>query len=113
MLLQHRILSAWAERGTLPTRDVFYEELVESFEAEARSLVEFTGLPWNDACLSPQESRRAVLTSSAGQVHQPVSKSAVGRWKPFASQLDYAVHALKPLIELHEAELARRGIAYS
>jgi hypothetical protein len=112
MLLQHRILSAWAERGTLPTREVFYEELVESFEAEARSIVEFSGLPWNDACLSPQESRRAVLTSSAGQVHQPVTKSAVGRWKPFAPHLGYAVETLKPLIELHEAELAKRGITY-
>ena len=77
-----------------------------------RSLVGFADLDWSDRCLRPQEAGRAVRTASAGQVHQPVSKSAVGRWKPFAHHLSYAVQALKPLIELHEAELTRRGIAY-
>jgi tetratricopeptide (TPR) repeat protein len=109
-LQQHRIMTAWRERGTLPTLEIFYEELVERFEPVARELVKFTGLEWNDACLKPQESDRPVLTASAGQVHQAVSKSAVGRWKPFAPYLDHARSAMGDLIGLHEAELAKRGI---
>jgi hypothetical protein len=103
-------MTAWRERGTLPTLEIFYEELVERFEPVARELVKFTGLEWNDACLKPQESDRPVLTASAGQVHQAVSKSAVGRWKPFAPYLDHARSAMGDLIGLHEAELAKRGI---
>jgi hypothetical protein len=53
-----------------------------------------------------------VLTASAGQVQRPVSKASVGRWKPFAPYLGQALEVLKPLIETHEAELAKRGIAY-
>jgi hypothetical protein len=111
MLQQERIWQAWSARGTLATVDNVYEEFVERFEPGVRSLVQFVELEWNDACLRPQESRRTVLTASAGQVHRPVSKSSVGRWKPFAPYLGYALDKLKPLIETHEAELARRGIA--
>jgi hypothetical protein len=111
MLQQDRIWQTWAVRGTLPTLDHFYEEFVEHFEPSARKLVQFAELEWNDACLRPHESRRTVLTASAGQVHRPVSKASVGRWKPFAPFLGQALEVLKPLIETHEAQVARRGIA--
>jgi tetratricopeptide (TPR) repeat protein len=111
MLEQHRVFAAWFERGSLPTLQVFYEELVDKFEDGARALVDFAGLEWNEACLTPQGSSRAVLTASAGQVHQSISKSSIGRWRPFAPYLTDAQEALLPLIEAHESELARRGIA--
>jgi hypothetical protein len=112
MLQQERIWQAWSVHGTLPTLDHFYEEFVERFEPGARDLVHFAELEWNDDCLRPHESRRTVLTASVGQVHRPVSKTSVGRWKPFATYLGQALQVLKPLIETHEAELAKRGIAY-
>jgi hypothetical protein len=112
MYQQHRVFTAWSERGTLPLLEVFNEELVERFEDGARTIIDFVGLEWNDACLTPQGSSRAVLTASAGQVHRSISKASIGRWKPFASYLADAQAALKPLIEIHEAELARRGVTY-
>ena len=69
MLETERLLEAWLERRSLPTLEVFYEELVERFEAGARRIIEFAGLPWDDRCLTPEEATRAVLTASAGQVH--------------------------------------------
>jgi Flp pilus assembly protein TadD len=113
MLQQDRIWQAWSTRPALPTLDHFYEEFVERFEPGVRDLVQFAELEWYDACLRPHESRRAVLTASAGQVHRPVSKASVGRWKPFAAYLGQALEVLKPLIEAHETQLAKRGIAYS
>lgn len=112
MLQQQRMFSAWAEHGTLPTREIYYEELVENFETGARELVEFAGLPWDDACLTPQASSRTVLTASAGQVHRPISKSSIGRWRPFASFLADTYESLTPLIRAHEAELVKRGVTY-
>jgi tetratricopeptide (TPR) repeat protein len=113
MLQQHRVLEAWSERKTLAIFDLFYEEFVERFESTVLSLINFAGLEWNDECLRPQDSRRAVLTASAGQVHKPITKSSVGRWKPFAPYLVGATTILQPLIDLHEQELANRGISYS
>jgi hypothetical protein len=109
---QHRVFTSWADRGTLPILDVFNEELVERFEEGARALIDFAGLEWDDACLTPQGSSRAVLTASAGQVHSSISKSSIGRWKPFATYLSDAQAALEPLIAIHEADLAKRGVVY-
>lgn len=113
VIQQHRVFTAFAERGTLSVMDLFYEELIQRFEEGARSLVSFAGLAWNDACLKPQEAQRAVFTASAGQVHEAISKSSIGRWKPFAPYLTQAIDTLKPFIEFHEAELAKRGINYA
>jgi hypothetical protein len=112
MLQYDKMVQAWTARGMLPTLVVVYEELVDHFEKGARSLVDFAGLDWNDNCLTPHQSSRPVLTASVGQVHRPVSTSSVGRWKPFAAHLSYATATLKPLIDRHEAELAKRGIDY-
>jgi tetratricopeptide (TPR) repeat protein len=111
ILEESRVFDVWMNHQSLPTLEVYYEELVERFDEKARALVSFTGLEWDDACLMPQESTRAVMTASAGQVHRPVSKSSIGRWRPFAPYLTHAAEVLKPLIERHEAELARRGIS--
>jgi tetratricopeptide (TPR) repeat protein len=111
MLEENRVFDTWIRHQRLPTLELYYEELVDRFDAGARSLVGFAGLEWDDACLTPHEASRVVLTVSAGQVHQPVTKSSIDRWRPFAPYLTYATEALKPLIDRHEAELARRGIA--
>ena len=74
--------------GSLPTLEVYYEELVERFEEGARRIVEFAGLPWDDRCLKPEEGTRAVLTASVGQVHTAVYRSSVGRWRPYAPFLE-------------------------
>jgi hypothetical protein len=62
--------------------DLDYEELVGDFEAEARRLVAFCGLPWDPACLSFHQTERVVRTASAGQVRQPLYQSSVGRRRP-------------------------------
>ena len=40
-------------------------------------------LPWEDACLSPQDNDRKVETLSLFQVRQPITKSSVKGWKRF------------------------------
>jgi len=72
-----------------------YEELVDDLESVARELVEFVGLPWNDACLSFHESARPVKTASVVQVRRPVYKTSVERWRRYGS-------ALRPLLDALE-----------
>ncbi|MEQ1754807.1 MAG: sulfotransferase [Micropepsaceae bacterium] len=68
--------------------EIDYEELVENQEATTRKLIDFVGLPWDDACLRPQDVQRTVLTASVWQVRQPVYKRSAGRWKHYEQHLE-------------------------
>ncbi len=86
---QHlRLLDYWQK--VIP-RDLLtvvqYESLVENQEQEARRLVQFCGLDWNEAVLQPEKNERMVLTASHWQVRQPVYKTSVDRWRRYEGHL--------------------------
>ena len=67
--------------------EVDYESVVDDLEGQARRLLAFLDLPWNDACLNFHDNRRVVRTASVTQVRQPLYRSSVGRWRPYAAHL--------------------------
>ena len=79
-------------RGTLPRFgerffDISYEETAPDLEPNARALVEFLELPWEDACLHFHEQEAPVTTASAVQVRQPAHTRSIGRWRRYENQL--------------------------
>ncbi|MEP0322283.1 tetratricopeptide repeat-containing sulfotransferase family protein [Bauldia litoralis] len=76
--------------GTMTT--VVYEEVVSDVERNARDLIDFIGLPWDEACLAFHESARPVKTASVVQVRRPVYTTSVERWRRYGP-------AVQPLIE--------------
>jgi tetratricopeptide (TPR) repeat protein len=72
--------------------EVRYEDVVDDLEANARRIVAYCGLRWDDACLRFYESGRPVKTSSMEQVRKPIYRSSVGRWRPDDE-------TLRPLLE--------------
>ena len=74
--------------------DVRYEDVVADLEGQARRIIDYCGLPWDERCLSFHETERPVRTASATQVRQPIYKSAVGRWRVYESQLAPLLSAL-------------------
>lgn len=84
----HRVLP----EGTI--LDVSYEVLVGDFANEARHIVAYTGLAWDEACLSFHRAKRAVHTLSAAQVRQPLYQTAAGRAAPYAPWLEPLRRAL-------------------
>ncbi len=82
-----RLMAHWAEVLPIPLMTVDYEALVADPERWSRALIDFAGLPWDDACLRPHETERAVRTASVWQVRQPVYGSSVGRWKRYEAQM--------------------------
>lgn len=68
--------------------EVDYENVVDDLEGEARRLIAFVDMPWNDACLSFHKTRRIVRTASVSQVRQPIYATSKGRWRRHASQLE-------------------------
>lgn len=63
-------------------------------EAQARRMIAFCGLDWNDACIDFHKSKRSVRTASVAQVRQPVYKSSVERWRSYEKFLGPLLGAL-------------------
>lgn len=71
-----------------------YEAMIADQEAETRKLLEYCGLPWNDACLSFHKTERQVKTASASQVRQPLYGDSVGKGRAYAKHLAPLMNAL-------------------
>jgi len=80
--------------GTL--LEVQYEDLVADVEGQARRLIDYCGLPWDERCLSFHESERAVRTASVTQVRQPIYRTSVQRWRRYERHLGPLIEALGP-----------------
>ena len=67
---------------------VRYEEVVADLETQVRRLLDYCGLPFEEACLNFHQTERAVRTASSEQVRQPIFKSGVDQWENFSEFLD-------------------------
>ncbi|HZZ00642.1 MAG TPA: sulfotransferase [Candidatus Baltobacteraceae bacterium] len=88
-----KLMDHW--RNAMPPAamlEIQYEELIGDFEAHARRLIDYVGLPWDPACLDFHRTQRSVRTASVAQVRRPIYTSSIGRWKSHEQRL-------KPLLE--------------
>ena len=81
---------------------VVYEDVVADTEKEARRLIDFLGLPWNDKCVDFHKSDRPVKTASVAQVRKPIYKTSVQRWKKYGD-------GLQPLVDAVEGKPEKAG----
>jgi hypothetical protein len=91
-----RLMAHWRE--VLPDGvmlDVQYEDVVNDIEGQARRLLSFCGLPWDDACISFQNRKGAVRTASAYQVRQPLYRRSMERWRGYEKHLGPLLAALE------------------
>jgi len=82
---------------------VFYENMVEHTEREVRRLLDYCGLPFEDACLNFFDNDRPVRTASSEQVRQPIYTSGVDQWRRYEAWLDPLKAALGPALDDYEA----------
>lgn len=84
----YHLMALWRERFPARFFDIAYEDTARELEPNAHALIEFLGLPWEDACLHFHKQDAAVTTASAVQVRQPVHTRSVGRWRRYEAKLD-------------------------
>ncbi len=77
---------------------VIHEELVDDPETEVRRLLEFLGLPFDQACLDFHRNPRAVRTASSEQVRRPISRDGLEQWKSFEPWLGPLKQSLGPIV---------------
>ncbi len=89
------LMAHW--RSILPAGsfyDLSYEQLVDDTETEAKKLLAYCNLPWDDACLKFHKNKRSIRTASVTQVRQPIYKSSKQRWRNYESHLAPLINAL-------------------
>jgi tetratricopeptide (TPR) repeat protein len=84
----HALMRHW--HAVLPEGrilDVSYETMVADVENQARRVVEYLGLPWDERCLGFHSNERVVRTASVAQVRRPIYRTSVARWQRFQHHL--------------------------
>ncbi len=93
-----KLMEHW--RNVLPEGafyEVQYEDLVADNETQARALIDYCDLEWNDDCLNFHKTKRIVRTASITQVRQPIYNSSVERWRKYEAHLEPLLDALGDL----------------
>lgn len=82
---------------------VIHERMVDDTEAEIRRLLEYCGLPFEDACLRFFENDRPVRTASSEQVRRPINRDGLDQWRHYEPWLDPLKAALGPVLDVYPA----------
>ena len=90
-----RLMDHW--KVTLPGNiyDLQYEALTANPEVEIRNMLNFLGLPWEEACLKFNERKSTIKTFSMLQVRNPISTQSIARWRNYEKHLGPIIAVLE------------------
>lgn len=99
-----RAMRTWLKVRALtpsPWLEFRYEDVVADLEQNARKILEFLGLPWNERVLKFYEHARAKMVRSPTyeDVTRPVYQKSVGRWQNYARHLDAVMEKLAAFVK--------------
>jgi tetratricopeptide (TPR) repeat protein len=63
--------------------EIDYEELIAQPETVIPEIINFCGLPWDEACLHHDQNNAPINTPSRWQARQPMYQSSMDRWKRY------------------------------
>jgi hypothetical protein len=83
-----------------------YEDNVADVEGQAKKLIAYLGLEWDEKCLSFYNTDRPVKTASASQVRKPIYTTSTNRWRRYEKYLGPLLEEIGEIVEEYEAEIA-------
>jgi len=105
----HLTMNHWHEALPGKVLDCHYEDTVLDTPAQVRRILNHCGLPFEEACLRPWETERAVKTASSEQVRQPIYTSALGKWRRYDEALGFWKESLADIIEALPGRIKNAG----
>ncbi|MDE0056237.1 MAG: sulfotransferase [Gammaproteobacteria bacterium] len=75
---------------------VQHESVVDDLEGQVRRILDFCGLPFEQACVDYHQTERSIRTPSAEQVRQPIYRTGLEQWRHYEAWLDPLKEALGP-----------------
>ncbi|MBT8098260.1 MAG: tetratricopeptide repeat protein [Gammaproteobacteria bacterium] len=89
------IMQRWQALFPKRVLNVRYEDTVANVDAQARRILDFLDLPFEESVLDFYKTRRLVKTPSASQVREPIYKDAVAAWKKYEKHLGPLIENLR------------------
>jgi tetratricopeptide (TPR) repeat protein len=89
--------------------EVQYEDIVQDTEGQARRLIEYCGLEWDDACMDFHKNQRSVRTASVAQVRQPIYSSSIERWRRYEKHLTPLLEVLGDWCRTDESNVLQKN----
>ncbi|MCP4070405.1 MAG: hypothetical protein GY742_01530 [Hyphomicrobiales bacterium] len=88
------LMDHWKKVLPVKMFEMNYEELVAEPEHQIRKLISHVEMEWDDACLTPHQTKRVVNTPSRNQVSAPIHKSAIGSWRQYEKYVEPLIKEL-------------------
>ena len=89
-----RLMTHWDTVMPDQVLRVQHEDVVAELETEVHRMLEYCGLPFEEACLEFHKTERNVRTPSSEQVRQPIFSDALEQWKNYEPWLTPLKEAL-------------------
>lgn len=82
------LMAHWT--GLFPGRilTMRYEDLIEAQRDNTARMLTFCGLSWQEQCMEFHRVERLARTASDFQIKQPLYRSGMNRWRPYARHLN-------------------------
>lgn len=101
-----QLMRHWREHIKGGFHEVYYEDMVANTQLNARNMIEYLDLEWEDGVMDRKGSQKTIRTLSAWQARQPIYTSSAGKWRKYEKHLAPLIDALGSVVDEYENELA-------
>ena len=78
-----RLMEHWDDVLPGAVLRVEHEDVLQDLEGQVRRMLDYLGLPFEQACVDFHQNTRAVRTASSEQVRRPINRSGQNAWQPY------------------------------
>ena len=82
-----KLMDHWDEILPGAVLRVQHEDVLDDLDGQVKRMLDYLGVPFEQACLDFHQTDRLIKTPSAEQVRQPINRKGQGRWQPFEAHL--------------------------
>jgi len=86
-IAHHQLMQHWQKLMPDSLYQIAYEDVVSDHESQAKSLMAFCDIPWQEQCIDFQQNQAPSTTASASQVREKIYKTSQGKWLHYQEQL--------------------------
>ncbi len=90
------LISFWNKKFPNKIYNLNYEKLINKSDYEAKKLLEYCELEWDENCLNFYKNKKTVSTASVAQVRNPIYKTSIKNWENYSKELA----SLKNMLEI-------------
>jgi hypothetical protein len=82
-----RLMQHWHANSPARIHRLSYERLVADQLGQTQALLQYCGLPWDNACTRFHLNAAPSTTASAAQIRQPLYDTSVAQWRHYSEEL--------------------------